>query len=151
MKTSAGVWLDHREAIIVLLPANIQETLRVKSEVEKQLRRAGEPASGSFSPQEVPRDDSREREYQGGLARYYDEIIAHLRTADEILIFGPGEAKGELKKRMEKEKCHARRLTLETEDKMTEPQIVAHVQEHFEPAAPRVDAKRHRSSTLNQV
>jgi hypothetical protein len=142
MKTSAGLWIDHREAVIVLLSAQGQETTHIKSKAEKQLRRSGEPAKGSFAPQEVPRDDSREREYQGELARYYDEVIAHLRAADEILIFGPGEAKGELQKRMEKTKGDARILTLETNDKMTEPQIVARVRQHFQPAAPRAGTKR---------
>ena len=32
---------------------------------------------------------------------YYDEVIAVIRDADAIQIFGPGEAKGELEKRLE--------------------------------------------------
>lgn len=32
----------------------------------------------------------------------YIGVIAGLRDAESILIFGPGEAKGELKKRLEK-------------------------------------------------
>jgi len=151
MKTAAGLWIDHREAIIVMLSAKKPETLRIKSNVEKQLRRAGEPAEGSFPAQAVPRDDSREREYQGDLARYYDEVLSHLRAADEILIFGPGEAKAELRKRMGKEKGNSRILAVETVDKMTEPQIVAHVREHFQPLVPRMGAKRHGAPILNQV
>ena len=151
MKTAAGLWIDHREAIIVMLSAKKPETLRIKSNVEKQLRRAGEPAEGSFPAQAVPRDDSREREYQGDLARYYDEVLSHLRAADEILIFGPGEAKAELKQRMGKEKGNSRILAVETVDKMTEPQIVAHVREHFQPLVPRMGAKRHGVPILNQV
>lgn len=150
MKTSAGLWIDHREAIIVILSVKGTETMRIKSHVEKQLRRVGELAEGSFPALEVPPDDAREREYQGDLARYYDEVISHLRSVDEILIFGPGEAKIELKKRMGKAKCSPRILTLETEDKMTEPQIVAHVREHFQPLVPRVGAKRHGAPILNQ-
>jgi len=140
MKTSAGLWIDHREAVIVTLSDQGREITRLKSKAERQLRRAGEPERGTFAPQEVPRDDAREREYQGELARYYDAIIAHLRPAAEILIFGPGEAKAELKKRMEKVKGAARIVTLETDDKMTEPQIVARVRQQFEPLAPRVES-----------
>jgi len=40
----------------------------------------------------------------GHLANYYDEVIACIGDAETILIFGPGEAKGELKKRMERDK-----------------------------------------------
>ena len=151
MKTSAGLWIDHREAVIVLHSDKGQETTRIKSQAEKQLRCSGEPEKGPFAAQEVPRDDLREREYQKGLARYYDAIILHIRRADEILIFGPGEAKGELKKRIEKAKGIPRILTLETGDKMTEPQIVAHVRQHFEHLAPQVGAKQHGFPTLNQI
>ena len=146
MKTSAGLWLDHKLAVIVELGETGAQIHHLPSRVEKQRRRAGGPAQGRFPAQDVPRDDSREREYQGGLARYYDEIISRLRTADEILILGPGEAKHELKKRFERVDGAPHRLTLATEDKMTEPQLVARVGRHFHQAAPR----RRPNSTVSQ-
>ena len=82
---------------------------------------------------------------------YYDAVIAHLSAADEILIFGPGEAKGELKKRLGKDKSDLRILTVETNDKMTESQIVARVRQHFHPRVPQTGANRHNSLTLHQV
>ena len=105
MKTLAGLWIDHREAVIVLLSEKGQETRRIKSYVEKQLRRSGRsPSKAPFEAQMVPADDSREREYTGHLANYYDEVISCLRPAKAILLFGPGEAKGELRKRIERNK-----------------------------------------------
>jgi len=47
------------------------------------------------------------------------------------LIFGPGEAKGKLKKRLEKTPG-PHTITVETKDKMTEPQMVAMVRQHFQ-------------------
>ena len=140
MKPNAGLWIDHRKAVIVLLSAGGEETKHVQSNVEKQLRRSGEPSRGSFEAQQAPADDSRERAYSGHLTHYYDEIVSHLRDAGSILIFGPGEAKGELKKRFEHDKVGARAVTVETADKMTEPQIVAKVRQHFHPNAARQDA-----------
>jgi hypothetical protein len=99
LKAEAGLWVDHREALIVVLSETGEETKRIQSNVQKQLRRTGEPSTGRFEYQEVPADDSRQRAYTGYLARYYDEIVAYLRNAGAVLIFGPGEAKGELKKR----------------------------------------------------
>jgi hypothetical protein len=131
LKVEAGLWVDHREAFIVVLTKAGEEIKRIQSNAEKQLRRTGEPSVGRFEYQEVPADDSRQRAYSGYLARYYDEIVAYLRDAGAILIFGPGEAKGELKKRFEKECPGAHIVTMETTDKMTEPQIVAHVRHHF--------------------
>ena len=135
LKVEAGLWVDHREALIVVLSKTGEETKRIQSNVQKQLRRTGEPSIGRFEYQEVPADDSRQRAYSGYLERYYDEIVAYLRNAGTVLIFGPGEAKGELKKRFEKECPGAHIVTMETTDKMTEPQIVAHVRQHFESAA----------------
>ena len=72
MKTLAGLWIDHREAVIVTLSDKGEETRRVKSHVQKQLRRSGRsPARASFEAQMMPADDSREREYSGHLANYY--------------------------------------------------------------------------------
>jgi hypothetical protein len=132
LKAEAGLWVDHREALIVVLSETGEETKRIQSNVQKQLRRTGEPSTGRFEYQEVPADDSRQRAYTGYLARYYDEIVAYLRNAGAVLIFGPGEAKGELKKRFEMEKTGAHIVTMETTDKMTEPQIVAHIRHHFD-------------------
>jgi stalled ribosome rescue protein Dom34 len=131
-KVEAGLWVDHREALIVVLSKSGTETKHIQSDAQKQLRRTGDPSIGRFEYQEVPADDSRQRAYSGYLARYYDEIVEYLRHAGAILIFGPGEAKVELKKRFEKECPGAHIVTMETTDKMTEGQIVAHVRHHFE-------------------
>ena len=115
MKTVAGVWIDHREAVIVLVSGKRQDTKRIKSYVEKQLRRSGRsPSQDPFEAQRVPADDSREREYTGHLANYYDEVISCIRPAEAILLFGPGEAKGELRKRIERNKLDLRITCFET-------------------------------------
>jgi len=131
LKIEAGLWVDHRVACIVILSATGETTTWIPSNEESQLRRSGEPSTGRFEYQQVPADDSRQREYTGHLARYYDKIISHLGGATVVLIFGPGEAKGELKKRLEKEKPTAQLVTTETTDKMSQGQIVAYVRQHF--------------------
>jgi hypothetical protein len=131
MKTLAGLWIDHREAVIVILSDKGQETRRVRSHVEKQLRRSGRsPSQASFEAQMIPADDSREREYTGHLANYYDEVISCLRPAKAIQLFGPGEAKGELRKRIQRNRLDVRITKCETSDKMTEPQIAQKVRRH---------------------
>jgi stalled ribosome rescue protein Dom34 len=81
----------------------------------------------------VPADDSREREYGGHLAKYYDEVIACLRPAESIMVFGPGEAKAELRKRIERNKPDLRITRFETTDKMTERQVSQKVRRHYLP------------------
>jgi hypothetical protein len=134
IKTLAGLWIDHREAVIVLLSGTRQETKRIKSHVEKQSRRSGRsPSHERFESQLVPADDSREREFAGHLGNYYDEVISCIRLAEEILLFGPGEAKGELRKRIERDKLDLRVKCFETTDKMTERQISQKVRRHYSP------------------
>jgi hypothetical protein len=44
---------------------------------------------------------------------------------------GTGEAKGELKQRIERNHLNGREIDVETVDKMSDRQIVAKVREHF--------------------
>ena len=55
----------------------------------------------------------------------------HIRHADSILIMGPGVAKHELQKQLEKNRLEAKMVGVETVDNLTKPQIVAKVREHF--------------------
>jgi hypothetical protein len=124
--------MDHRKAVIVSVTDKGEVRELILSKVEKQLRRAGDsPLRGSFEALQVPADDSRERKLTGHLNTYYDDIIAHIRDAESILLLGPGEAKGELRKRMEREELGGRIVGTETVDRMTDRQIVAKVRERF--------------------
>jgi hypothetical protein len=61
------------------------------------------------------------------------KLVYCLRTAEAILLFGPGEAKGELRKRIERNKLDLRITNVETADKMTERQISQKVRRHYLP------------------
>ena len=132
MKTKVGLWIDHRKAIVVSVADKGDETALVISAVEKQLRRAkASRTRGPYESQQVPADDSRQRSLTGQLNIYYDAVIASIREAESILIFGPGEAKGELKKRLKRINLDGRVVGVETVDKMTGRQIAAKVRERF--------------------
>jgi stalled ribosome rescue protein Dom34 len=76
-------------------------------------------------------EDTRDRQFENHLNNYYDEVIAFIRDADSILVFGPGEAKGEFEKRTAHEGVKVP-ITVETVDKMTDGQISVKVREHFQ-------------------
>jgi len=142
MTGKIGIWIDHRQAIIVTLTAAGEHIGRVVSHVEKHLEREGDsPLKGRAEHLSVPADDSRQRALTGELNVYYDAVIAALPDCDGILLFGPGEAKGELHKRLIKAKLGARVAAVETEDKMTDPQIAAKVRAHFGVSAPRAEPR----------
>ena len=76
-------------------------------------------------------EDVRDRKFGNHLNSFYDDVIAYIRDADSIQIFGPGEAKGELEKRIAHEGVKARILATETVDKMTDRQVSAKVREQY--------------------
>ena len=133
MKKIVGLWIDHRKAIIVTVTEKGEETKLILSNVDKQPGRSGGIRSTTpYESQQVAADDSRERKFTGHLNTYYDEVIECIRNAESILIFGPGEAKGELKKRLNRNNLDARIVGTETVDKMTDRQIAAKVREYFQ-------------------
>jgi hypothetical protein len=132
MKGKVGLWIDHRKAVIVFFAGEEEEMKLVRSNVEKQTQRAaGSRSGGPFESQAVPSDDRQQRAFTGHLNTYYDEVISCIRDAESILIFGPGEAKGEIKKHLEREGLSGRIVGIETIDKMTDPQIAAKVRQYF--------------------
>ena len=132
MKTTKGLWIDHRKAVIVAFTDKGEEVKEVISRVEKQLGRfEGVRSTTSYPAQLVPADDSQQRDLTGHLDKYYDEVISHLRDAEVLLIFGPGEAKGELVKRIESFQLSGRIACIETVDKMTDRQIAAKVRTYL--------------------
>jgi stalled ribosome rescue protein Dom34 len=65
-------------------------------------------------PQEGSSEGKRDERYRHHLDAHYREIIQAIRDADSILIFGPGEAKGELKKAIKANKPKMGNLGLDT-------------------------------------
>ena len=126
MKKEIGLWIDHREAVIVILKDGQEEIKKIKSNMEKHVR-----YKSSSDSERSAGEDVRDRKFGNQLNGFYDEVIAYIRDADSIQIFGPGEAKGELEKRIEHEGLKARILAIETVDKMTDRQVSAKVREQF--------------------
>ncbi len=128
MKSGIGLWIDHRQAVIVTIAGEGEEVRHIESNVEKHVRFSG--GSPGQAP-DGPAEDQQDRRYAGHLSKYYDEVIASIGDAESILIFGPGEAKIEFEKHLEKKGLSKRIVGIETVDKMTDPQIAAKVRQHF--------------------
>jgi histidinol phosphatase-like PHP family hydrolase len=124
MKTGTGLWIDHSTAFIVSTDDNGEQTKRIESEMEKHIRFSG-------GAQIDTEEDIRDRRFTNQLNKYYDEVIASIHNTNSVLVFGPGEAKVEFKKRLETKKIKNCLVDIETVDKMTDNQITAKVREHF--------------------
>jgi hypothetical protein len=132
MKKEIGLWIDRREAIIVILTEGEEEIRHITSSSEQHAR---EPGSSHSKNSEgligFTVEDQRDRKYTNRLNKYYDDVISVIHGADAIQIFGPGEAKGELEKRIGRVGLKARMPATEVTDKMTDRQISAKVREYF--------------------
>ena len=126
MNKEIGLWIDHRKAVIVMVSDEGEEVREITSHMEKHVR-----FSSGNNSEDGSSEDIRDRQFGNHLNGYYDEVIAAIRDAHSIQIFGPGEAKGELEKRLESKGLQGRIVGIETVDKMTDRQIAAKVRERF--------------------
>ncbi len=69
--------------------------------------------------------------FMGQLDRYYAEVIAAIRQADDIPIFDPGAAKGEIRWQLDHAGLGENIVALESSDKMTGCQVAGPVREYF--------------------
>ena len=125
MKKGIGLWIDHRKAVVVLVSDEGEVVKEITSDMEKHVRFTGGASTDSSS------EDMRDRQFGNHLNSFYDAVIAVIRDGDSIQIFGPGEAKGELEKRLKSKELGGRIISVETVDKMTDRQIAAKVREHL--------------------
>jgi stalled ribosome rescue protein Dom34 len=124
MNHTVGIWIDHKKAVIVAVSAGRVTTKTLESEVGAHPRYSGQQDDGG--------EKKYEERHRQRLEQYYDEVISQLGQPEALLIFGPGEAKLQLKERLSRSKALAERIVgIETTDKLTDPQIVAKVKEHY--------------------
>jgi hypothetical protein len=125
MNKKVGLWINRTKAVIVSIANNTEAKTIITSNMEHYvLYSTSVPGDGA--PENV-----RDRRYWNHLGEYYEKIIAHLRDAAEIQIFGPEVAKYELQKRLEDEGLAGLIVSMEDVEKMTDPQIAAKVQRRF--------------------
>ena len=131
MKTEVGLWIDHRQAVIVTLIDQAEEIKQITSDIENLVRSSG-ASHGSHDDTTEIRRDRQDRRFDSHLSKYYDEVTACLGDADSILIFGPGEAKTELQKHLEGQAFGEHIVAVETTDNMTDSQVAAKVRKYFQ-------------------
>jgi len=134
MNDRIGIWIDHSKAVIVSVSSDRVTVRTLESKVGPHTRYSGR--AGSTMLEGGPQDEGGEKRYEERygqhLGRYYDEVISQMGQPEALLILGPGEAKLQLQERL----SHSKALTecvvgIETTDKLTDPQIVAKVKEHY--------------------
>ena len=132
MHKRVGLWLDRNKAVIVSIINTGEERKRITSDMEHySLYSSVVPGDGS--PENL-----RDTRFWNHLDEYYNNIIAYIQDAKAIQIFGPDEAKYELKKHLAQQGLSEYIVSLEEAEKLTDDQIGTKVQERF-PARSQFD------------
>jgi hypothetical protein len=128
MTINAGIWIDHHKAVVLRITDKGEDLHQIISDDNNTARSAsGARVKNTYTPNDFVAEDKLERKAESHLNKYYDEVIALLKDVDSIFILGPGEAKGELKKRIVSKKLKGQIAHVETVDKMTDREIAEHV------------------------
>ena len=130
MTINAGVWIDHHKAVILITSDEGENMRQIMSDDGNTSHNArGVRGKSSHTRNDFVAEDKLEHRVENHRNKYYDEVIACLQNADSIWILGPGEAKGELKKRIQSKKLKGQIARVETVDKMTDHEIADHVRQ----------------------
>jgi len=116
-----AIWVDHQECLLVKF--HNEQLLR-----EEEIDSSVDPHThgGGWSQHRI------EAHRHEQLKHFYDEIVEHLGSVDEILILGPGQAKHELRSRIERHKgLRGKVADLITTDKISEEQFIQEAEEYF--------------------
>ncbi|HZM22392.1 MAG TPA: hypothetical protein VFC02_11635 [Anaerolineales bacterium] len=125
MKKRVGLWLDRNKAVIVSIANNIEAKRIITSDMEHYV------LYSTVVPGDGLPENIRDKRFWNHLGEYYDKIIAHIRDATEIQIFGPDMAKYELVRHLESAGLAGNIVSMEDADKLTDLQIAIKVQKRF--------------------
>lgn len=122
-----GLWIDHKQAIIVDMNNNGEMLRRIPSHADSKIRLSGGYGGATpYAPQDVASERRLERRRKLQLHKYYQRVIRNIRQADGIVIMGPGQAKIELVKEMRSSNDLSKKiLGVEAANRMTDSQLRA--------------------------
>jgi len=152
MSNGAGIWLDHRRAVVVNFTAQghrlekFQSGLRMLlKDIDGSQQRSlfGTKSKGARGPKPAPAE-------KADLSAFLEDVAAAVQNADSIAVIGPGQAKSDLRTHLEKWKLDDRIVSVEPAERMSDRQLVAHFQKELFPETakkpvPALTAKERKS------
>ncbi|MEI8186705.1 MAG: hypothetical protein WCG19_08410 [Chlorobiaceae bacterium] len=133
MKKNTGLWIDHKEAILVSIEGEQTVVQRVESGAERHHKPTGGwKAGGTNVAQSVSNEHVDEERRKHQYHAFYKKVIELLGDSAKLAVFGPGEAKIELAKEIEKvADVYKKQVAVEACDRLTENQLIAKVKTFF--------------------
>ena len=134
MDRNVGLWIDHKQAYLIWNEEGKVEV--ISSRIEPPAHYSGGTQLGGKLNQKADTETRRSDRFRLQIKKYYQQVMTALKDASSILIIGPGEAKIELQKTIQKRKdLQKRLLKVETADKMTKNQMIAYVRKFYKSQA----------------
>ncbi len=132
MQDKVGIWVDYKKAVLVHFTADGHELKQVKFKAGKPLAE-GRVASRnkSHGRGDWTAEDRLQNKADVDRKGYYRDIIAATSGCTELFVFGPAQAKTELKKQLLAKKIPGLVLDVAASDEMTQAQVVATARAHF--------------------
>jgi hypothetical protein len=122
--TSKALLIDEQGTAIEHIESPIQTRVRVDGESDDQGKFGGQAVT--HEKQDLHRRQQEEKDFNHAICKKVD-------GADELLLFGPGEAKKHLFKHLvDHHSFDMSKLHIQPADSMTENQVKAFVREYFE-------------------
>ena len=132
MKKQIGIWLDFREAHIIILEGKESEVKTILSEIEDFNIKGGARSKTPYGPMDVTSEKKYLERNKNQVDKYYSEIMEYVKDASEIFIMGPAEAKIGLRKKMVNTNSFSPSIKgFEAADSISENQKIARVHEFF--------------------
>ena len=131
---NVGVWIDQKEAnIITLVNQEAIKTKTIYSDVETRIRVEGEKKQfGRFGDQYLVDEKGKKNRIEEYTTRYLNKVVDELKSADQILVFGPAQTKKRLEKLMFEDQSLTEKLKeIKVSDNMTDNQKIAYVKAYF--------------------
>jgi stalled ribosome rescue protein Dom34 len=130
MDRNVGLWIDHKQAYLIWYKEGRVEV--IPSNIEPPEHFSGGTQLGGKLNQKGDVELRHNDRYKLMLTKFYKQVVAALKDVDSIFIMGPGEAKIEFEKVLNRQKAMQKRLLkVEAADKMTKNQMLAHVREFY--------------------
>lgn len=128
-----GIWIDKRNAFIIILKGESIILKEVISEVENFNPHGGSGSKMKGGPQDVVQDDTYLEREKNQLKVYFKKVASMLSDAQNIVIFGPSLIPKKLQQELKERYPEVEKKVLDVikADSMTENQRIALVKNYF--------------------
>ncbi|MFT6167721.1 MAG: hypothetical protein ACJASF_002421 [Vicingaceae bacterium] len=123
MENKTGIWVDFEKAFIIEANNEQESITKIESNIE-HFNAHGGPQDNVSETRLLERNLHQQKEF-------FSNVINKVKPNNEIVIFGPAEAKINLKKEFQNHNSFkGQTIPVETSDNMTENQMIAWVKEY---------------------